>query len=79
MIDRLKTHAPYALAIAALLALIALVSLSTGCSLADDYDGEDEGTRIEVNGDGNTVAGRDLSKPEPTPVPVATALPTVAP
>jgi len=79
MTNRLQTHAPFALGIIALLAL-----LGTGCSrFLDDLRGEDnQDARIEVNGEGNTVTvNRDAPAPAPTPVPVATATPvaTVTP
>jgi hypothetical protein len=77
MTNRLQTHAPFALGIIALLAL-----LGTGCSrFLDDLRGEDnQDARIEVNGEGNTVnVNRDAPAPAPTPVPVATVLPEVTP
>ena len=77
MIDRLKPHALFALA------LIGLLCIATpGCNrFLDDLRGEDnQDARIEVNGEGNTVnVNRDAPAPEPTPIPVATALPTVTP
>jgi len=77
MTSRLQTHAPFALGIIALLAL-----LGTGCSrFLDDLRGEDgQDARIEINGEGNTVnVNRDAPAPAPTPVPVATVLPEVTP
>jgi len=73
MTDRLKTHAPFALAIIALLCLI-----GTGCGLMDDYPGEDENTTVNVVGNDNTVSGGDLTRTEQAPLPTPIALPTVA-
>jgi hypothetical protein len=76
MTNRVRTNAPFALA------LIALLCISTpGCSrFLDDLRGEDtQDARIEVNGEGNTVNVARDAVVAPTPIPVATALPTVAP
>ena len=74
MIDRLKPHALFALALIALLCLI-----GTGCSLTDDYPGEEDNTTVNVVGNDNTVSGRDLAAPPVLPTPVPTIVPVVTP
>ena len=63
-----------------LLTVLTLLALGAGCSLMEDYDGEDDdgGTTIQVENSSDVeINAGNVTNPSPTPVP--TLVPAAAP